>query len=73
MSLDDRLLLELQSIGIYPKILHDLADEDEAIIKDIVKLEKALYEQNGWKKSNLDSIGKAILKRKDMEKWKYFL
>ncbi|CAI8616229.1 unnamed protein product [Vicia faba] len=68
MSLDDRLLLELQSIGIYPEILPDLADEDEAIIQDIVKLEKALYEQNGRKKSNLDPIGKAILKGKDMEK-----
>ena len=78
MSLDDRLLLELQSIGLYPEILvgfyfiygitiiiviwnlvdswlyslnllclmqPDLAEEDEAINQDIVKLEKALYEQ----------------------------
>ncbi|CAL5212275.1 unnamed protein product [Lathyrus oleraceus] len=68
MSLDDRLLLELQSIGIYPEVLPDLAEEDEAIIQDIVKLEKALYEQNGRKKSNLDPIDKAILKGRDMEK-----
>ncbi|XP_058729710.1 uncharacterized protein LOC131601831 [Vicia villosa] len=68
MSLDDKLLLELQSIGIYPEILPDLAEEDEAIIQDIVKLEKALYEQNGKKKSNLDPIDKAILKGRDMEK-----
>ncbi|XP_073225771.1 uncharacterized protein [Cicer arietinum] len=70
MSLDERLLLELQSIGLYPEILPDLAEEDEAINQDIVKLEKALYEQNGRKKYNLDKIDRAILKGSDMERQK---
>nr|XP_025683567.1 uncharacterized protein LOC112784503 isoform X3 [Arachis hypogaea] len=72
MSLDDRLLLELQSIGLYPEILvqPDLAEEDEAINQDIEKLEKALYEQNGSKKKNLDRIDRAIQKGRDMEKRK---
>ncbi|KAJ1440684.1 hypothetical protein SESBI_01752 [Sesbania bispinosa] len=70
MSLDDRLLLELQSIGLYPEILPDLAEEDEAINQDIVKLEKALYEQNGRKKKNLDKIDRAIQKGRDTERRK---
>ncbi|XP_027909430.1 uncharacterized protein LOC114168718 isoform X2 [Vigna unguiculata] len=71
MSLDDKLLLELQSIGLYPEILPDLAEEDEAIInQDIVKLEKALYEQNQRKKSTLDKIDKAIQEERDVERRK---
>lgn len=70
MSLDDRLLLELQSIGLYPEIMPDLAEQDEVIIQDIVELEKALYEQNGRKKRNLDKIDGAILTGRDMEKRK---
>ncbi|KAL2328469.1 hypothetical protein Fmac_021896 [Flemingia macrophylla] len=70
MSLDDKLLLELQSIGLYPEILPDLAEEDEAINQDIVKLEKALYEQNGRKKNNLDKIDNAIQEGRDTERQK---
>ncbi|XP_019413678.1 PREDICTED: uncharacterized protein LOC109325653 isoform X1 [Lupinus angustifolius] len=69
MSLDDRLLLELQSVGLCPEILPDLAEEDEVINQDILKLEKALYEQNGRKTKNLDKIDKAIEKGRDMERW----
>ncbi|CAL0329029.1 unnamed protein product [Lupinus luteus] len=68
MSLDDRLLLELQSIGLYPEILPDLAEEDEVINQDILKLEKALCEQNGRKTKKLDKIDKAIEKGRDMER-----
>ncbi|KAK7263396.1 hypothetical protein RJT34_30985 [Clitoria ternatea] len=67
MSLDDRLLLELQSIGLYPEVMPDLADEDEAINQDIVKLEKSLCEQNGRKKKNLDKIDGAIQEERDTE------
>ncbi|XP_027345863.1 uncharacterized protein LOC113857830 [Abrus precatorius] len=70
MSLDDRLLLELQSIGLYPEILPDLAEEDEAINQDIEKLEKALCEQNGMKKKNLDKIDGAIQEGRDVERRK---
>ncbi|KAH1220693.1 hypothetical protein GmHk_12G034271 [Glycine max] len=70
MPLDDRLLLELQSIGLYPEILPDLAEEDEAINQDIVKLEKALYEQNGSKKNNLDKIDRAVQEGRDVERQK---
>ncbi|XP_019448826.1 PREDICTED: uncharacterized protein LOC109351715 isoform X1 [Lupinus angustifolius] len=68
MSLDDRLLLELQSIGLYPETLPDLAEEDEVINQDIVKLEKALYEQNGRKTKKLDKIDRAIEKGRDVER-----
>ncbi|KAE9620607.1 hypothetical protein Lalb_Chr01g0004831 [Lupinus albus] len=68
LSLDDRLLLQLQSIGLYPEILPDLAEEDEVINQDILKLEKTLYEQNGRKTKKLDKIDKAIEKGRDMER-----
>ncbi|CAL0304018.1 unnamed protein product [Lupinus luteus] len=68
MSLDDRLLLELQSVGLYPETLPDLAEEDEVINQDIVKLEKSLYEQNGRKTKKLDKIDRAIEKGRDVER-----
>lgn len=70
MSLDERLLLELQSIGLCPDILPDLAEEDDGIRQDMVKLEKALYEQSGRKKKKLDKIDRAIQKGTDMERRK---
>ncbi|KAG6632109.1 hypothetical protein CIPAW_13G136500 [Carya illinoinensis] len=44
LSLDDRLLLELQSIGLYPEILPNLA-EGEVINQDIMELNEGLYQQ----------------------------
>ncbi|KAI4322414.1 hypothetical protein L6164_022112 [Bauhinia variegata] len=70
MCLDDRLLLELQSIGLYPEILPDLAEEDEAINQDIVELNKGLHQQIGRKKKNLSKIGRAVQKGRDAERRK---
>ncbi|KAI4334242.1 hypothetical protein L6164_018956 [Bauhinia variegata] len=70
MCMDDRLLLELQSIGLYPEILPDLAEEDEAINQDIVELKKGLHQQIGRKKKNLSKIGRAVQKGRDAERRK---
>ncbi|RDX62865.1 hypothetical protein CR513_58764, partial [Mucuna pruriens] len=70
MSLDDRLLVELQSIGLYPEILPDLAEEDDAINQDIMKLEKEQYELNGRKKKNLDKIDRGIQEGREVERRK---
>ncbi|XP_028805190.1 uncharacterized protein LOC114760105 isoform X2 [Neltuma alba] len=46
MSLDDKILLELQSIGLYPEAVPDLADGDcEPIDQDIIHLQKCLNQQ----------------------------
>ncbi|XP_038710582.1 uncharacterized protein LOC120005165 isoform X2 [Tripterygium wilfordii] len=61
MCLEDKLILELRSIGIFPETVPDLADgEDEAINQDIIELQKELHEQVGKKKTYLNSIRKSI-------------
>ncbi|PON41401.1 spectrin beta chain, brain [Parasponia andersonii] len=69
MSVNDKLLLELQSIGLYPEILPDLA-EGEVIIEDIMELKEGLQKQIARKKRNLGRIEKAIQKGRDVERRK---
>ncbi|KAK7269689.1 hypothetical protein RIF29_22423 [Crotalaria pallida] len=46
MSVEGKLLLELQSVGLYPEQVPDLADGDcEAINQDIIQLQKGLKQQ----------------------------
>lgn len=68
MSLDDRLLLELHSVGLYPEALPDLAEGGEVINQDIVELKEGLYQQVGKKKNKLVKIDKAIQDGKDAER-----
>ncbi|KAE8037432.1 hypothetical protein FH972_010019 [Carpinus fangiana] len=66
LCLDDRLLLELQSIGLYPETLPNLAEGD-VISQDIIELKEGLYQQIGIKKKNLVKIDEAIQKGRDVE------
>ncbi|XP_021685356.2 uncharacterized protein LOC110668421 isoform X2 [Hevea brasiliensis] len=67
-SLEERLLMELQSIGLYPEIVPDLADgEDEAINQDIIELQKGLHQQMGKKKAQLKKIIKEVDESKEVE------
>lgn len=68
LSLEDKLLLELQSIGLYPETVPDLQDkEDEVINEEIVQLKSGLYQQVGKKKTRLNKIYEAIHGGKDVE------
>ncbi|KAJ8750103.1 hypothetical protein K2173_014018 [Erythroxylum novogranatense] len=67
MSLDDRLALELQSIGLFPETLPDLA-EGEIISQDILELEEGLFQQIGRKRKKLGKIDKGVQKGKEDEK-----
>ncbi|KAF5204852.1 spectrin beta chain, brain [Thalictrum thalictroides] len=68
MSLDDKLLLELQSIGLYPEAVPDLAEgEEEEINKDIVALKEGLYQQVGKKKGQLSKIDEVIQNGREAE------
>ncbi|XP_042488723.1 uncharacterized protein LOC122068869 [Macadamia integrifolia] len=68
MNLDDKILLELQSIGLYPETVPDLAEgEEDEISKDIVELKKGLYKQVVKKKDYLIEIDKAVQKEKEIE------
>ncbi|KAG2674434.1 hypothetical protein I3760_13G135300 [Carya illinoinensis] len=67
LSLDDRLLLELQSIGLYPEILPNLAG-GEVINQDIMELNEGLYQQIGIRKKNLGKINDAVQKGRDVER-----
>ncbi|CAI0398275.1 unnamed protein product [Linum tenue] len=68
MCLDDKLLLELQSIGICPEKLPDLAEGEEVISQDIAELKEGLYEQIGEKRRKLEKIDRATLRDKDVGK-----
>ncbi|KAL5583052.1 hypothetical protein UlMin_015494, partial [Ulmus minor] len=47
MGFNDRLLLELQSIGLYPGILPDLTEGEDVINEHIMELKIGLHEQKG--------------------------
>ncbi|XP_015577676.1 uncharacterized protein LOC8271907 isoform X2 [Ricinus communis] len=68
MYLDDRVLLELQSIGLCPETLPDLAEGEEMIGQDIMELKEGLYQQIGRKKRKLGRIDKAVQKGKEVER-----
>ncbi|GAV58381.1 hypothetical protein CFOL_v3_01915 [Cephalotus follicularis] len=61
ICLEDKLILELQSIGLFPEAVPDLADgEGEAINQDIGDLQKGHNRQIAKKKEHLNKIIKAI-------------
>ncbi|XP_057550809.1 uncharacterized protein LOC130828822 isoform X2 [Amaranthus tricolor] len=69
MCVDEKVLLELQSIGLYPETVPDLAEgEDESINQDIIQLKKQLPQQAGKKKAYLDKLQKAV-DDKEVEAW----
>ncbi|KAH0745509.1 hypothetical protein KY285_007166 [Solanum tuberosum] len=70
MAFDDKLLLELQSIGLYIEPVPGLDDkEDEVINQEIMQLERGLYQEIGKKKTYMEKISKAIQEGKDLEEW----
>ncbi|MCL7040932.1 hypothetical protein MKW94_013248, partial [Papaver nudicaule] len=69
MCLDDKLMLELQSIGLHPERVPDLAEgEEEEILKEIHELKKGLYQKARKKKVKLSKIDKALLKEREVER-----
>ncbi|XP_047979781.1 uncharacterized protein LOC125221631 isoform X3 [Salvia hispanica] len=67
MSFEEKLVLELQSIGLFVEAAPALGDKDDEVInEEIVQLEKGLHEQIGQKKSYLDKISKSIEEGKDI-------
>ncbi|XP_071721715.1 uncharacterized protein [Rutidosis leptorrhynchoides] len=61
MNLEGKLLLELQSIGLYPEAMPDLDDgEEDALVQEINKMQKGLQQQLTKKKEHLNKLVKAI-------------
>ncbi|KAI3705257.1 hypothetical protein L1987_75491 [Smallanthus sonchifolius] len=61
MCLDDKLLLELHSIGLYPELVPKLDDKkDETIKQEINQLKTRLRQQNYKKKAYLEKICRSI-------------
>ncbi|GLJ55473.1 hypothetical protein SUGI_1191200 [Cryptomeria japonica] len=68
MDLDQRILLELQSIGLFPESVPDLAHrEDEEIKMEICKLKDELQQQVSKNKRHLHKLEKAVFKRQKVE------
>ncbi|CAN1185810.1 hypothetical protein LINPERPRIM_LOCUS38765 [Linum perenne] len=68
MHLNEKLLLEVQSIGIFPESVASMHSEDNAITVDICKLEEQHTEQMLKKKALLDSLLKAASETKEIQK-----
>lgn len=68
MCLDDRLLLELQSIGLCPETLPDLTEGEEVINQDIMGLKQGLHQQIATKKKHLAKIDKIVQKERAAER-----
>ncbi|CAN6975607.1 unnamed protein product [Brassica oleracea var. botrytis] len=68
MSLDERLLLELQCIGVFPETMPDLAEE--TVSTDVMELKEGIYQQIRNKKQKLEKLNITIQKGKDDEKRK---
>ncbi|XWS73915.1 hypothetical protein CRYUN_Cryun02cG0170000 [Craigia yunnanensis] len=68
MCMEDKLLLELHSIGLYPETLPDLAEGEEAINQNVVELNEQLYQQIQKKKKKLGKIDKAIQNGRDVDR-----
>ncbi|GMG99480.1 hypothetical protein Nepgr_001320 [Nepenthes gracilis] len=61
MSIEEKLLLELQSIGLNPETVPALAEgENEMINQDIAQLKKELHQQTAKKKAHLERLQKAV-------------
>ncbi|CAK7325235.1 unnamed protein product [Dovyalis caffra] len=70
LGLEDKLLIELESVFLYPETVPDLADgEEEAINEDIIELQKKLYQQFGKKKDHLDKLTRAIEEERETQGW----
>ncbi|GMH12170.1 hypothetical protein Nepgr_014011 [Nepenthes gracilis] len=72
MCVDDKLAMELKSIGLYRDTMPDLAEKDELIDQEIMKLKELLHQQIVKKKTRLKKIEQAIAvdkerNKKDME------
>ncbi|CAM8949070.1 unnamed protein product [Rhodiola kirilowii] len=60
MHLEDRLLLELHSIGLYPDTVPDLSDADEVISEEIFAMKSDLYELVDKKRMHLRKACEAV-------------
>ncbi|KAL0322125.1 UNVERIFIED_CONTAM: hypothetical protein Scaly_2508900 [Sesamum calycinum] len=67
MCLEQKLVLELQSIGLFLEAVPALDDkEDEVINQELAQLERELLEQIVKKKTRLDKVHTAIQEGKDI-------
>lgn len=68
MFLDQRILLELHTLGLFPEFVPDLSQkEDEEIKEDICKLQEELQQQVSRNKSQVYKLEKAVLKKQEEE------
>ncbi|XP_076896774.1 uncharacterized protein LOC143549876 [Bidens hawaiensis] len=68
MSLNERLLIEIQSIGLFPELVPDLPNNgSEGISGEICRLEEKLHKQVSRKKYLLDSLLESTNEARDLQ------
>ncbi|KAI4386119.1 hypothetical protein MLD38_004080 [Melastoma candidum] len=70
MSLDERLLLELRSIDLYPDVLPDLSEEGVMIHRNIMELRKGLTQKIEAKRDCLAKVEIALIDEVEVERRK---
>ncbi|XP_071742400.1 uncharacterized protein [Rutidosis leptorrhynchoides] len=71
IPMNERLLLEIQSIGLYPKLVPDLADTEGDISGDICNLESMHHEKVVRKKSLLEKMLKTTTDARRLQEMEY--
>ncbi|KAH7519238.1 hypothetical protein FEM48_Zijuj08G0014700 [Ziziphus jujuba var. spinosa] len=72
MQLNEKILLEIQSIGIYPETVPDVEQmRDQETSEEISKLEEKYHEQVSKRKSLLDRLLKSVSVTKELQEKEY--
>ncbi|KAL8166714.1 hypothetical protein V2J09_008213 [Rumex salicifolius] len=67
MSIDEKLLIELQSIGLHPESVPDLAEGEDEVLEETLQLQKQLRQVGPKKKLCLGKMLKVMEEEKDGE------
>ncbi|XP_052185055.1 uncharacterized protein LOC127796742 isoform X2 [Diospyros lotus] len=68
LNFEEKLFLELQSIGLSPEPMPDLTEEEEGINQDILELQGGLLQQVERLKNYLGKIDTAVQQARDLER-----
>ncbi|KAG8657073.1 hypothetical protein MANES_03G036800v8 [Manihot esculenta] len=67
MQINEKLLLEVQSVGIFPESMPDMQMEDDGISGEILSLEDKYHGQVSKKKGLLDKLLKSVSGAKELQ------
>ncbi|KAL4571828.1 hypothetical protein LXL04_018593 [Taraxacum kok-saghyz] len=67
LSVHERVLIEIQSIGLYPELVPDMPNGNDGISAEISRLEGKHHEQVSKKKSQLDNLMESTNEARELQ------